>query len=229
MKKVLQLIFIVIGLTSCKAQEVDGIWMSYNNRIIEEGKLTTSRDEGIIIDFDKQTMGKITADSMLQVKIDYTKSKILFSADSLNIDFKVFGKDSIEIDFERNMIHVFRPLNLKHKLEVDKNDIVQFLTKNEFQEINEDLSLKFRNELHFYSTMAGDKNDQRFLESRIDTNGYWSIEELKGNFFLIFAIEEIGEQNIYQITELTNCRMTLEPMQEYGYWIKNLTELKTYS
>ncbi|WP_146192598.1 hypothetical protein [Xanthomarina spongicola] len=227
MRKTLQIIFMLIGLTSCKGQEVKGVWMSYKNRVIEEGKVTTSRDEGIIIDFDKQTVGNISSDSLVDVKIDFKESKIFLNSDTLNIDFKTFGKDSIQIDFGRNMMHVFRPLNLEHKLTTDKENIIEFLTLNEFKEINENLSLKFLKRLHFYATIFDRKNDKRFLESQIDTNGYWFIKELKGNFFLIFAVEEIGEQNIYQITEFTKCKMELELMQEYGEWINNLTELKT--
>ncbi len=201
--------------------------MSYKNRIIEEGQVTTSRDEGIIIDFDKQTVGNIASDSIVNVKIDFKESKIFLNSDTLNIDFKTYRKDSIEIDFGRNMMHVFRPLNLEHNLTINKKDIIEFLTQNEFKKINEDLNLKFLKGLHFYATIFDRKNEMRFLESQIDTNGYWFIKELKGNFFLIFAVEEIGQQNIYQITKLTKCEMKLEPMQEYGEWITNLTELKT--
>lgn len=201
--------------------------MSYKNRVIEDGQVTTSRDEGIILDFDKQTVGSISTDSIINMKIDFIESKIFLNTDTLNIDFKTFGKDSIEIDFGRNMMHVFRPLNLGHKLTIDKENITKFLTQNEFEKINDNLSLNFLNDLHFYATLFDRKNDKRFLESEIDTNGYWFVKELKGNFFLIFAVEEIGEQNIYQITKFTKCKMELNPMQEYGEWIINLTELKT--
>ncbi|WP_299399122.1 hypothetical protein [uncultured Gelidibacter sp.] len=227
MRKTLLIIFIVIGITSCKSQEVSGIWMSYNNRVIEDGQVTTTRDEGIIIDFDKQTIGNISTDSIIGVKIDFKESKIFLNSDTLNIHFKTYQKDSIEIDFGRNMMHVFRPINLEHKLTIDKDNIIEFLTQNKYKKINEYLSLNFLNDMHFYATLYDRKNDKRFLKSQIDKNGYWFVKELKGNFFLIFAVEEIGEQNIYQITKLTKCQMELKPMQEYGEWIIELTELKT--
>ena len=226
-KEILLLIFLVIGLTSCKSQEIDGVWMSYKNYVIDKDSGYTARDEGVLIDFDNQTIGIVDHDSIIPIRIDLNQSKLFMKSDTLNVSFKVFGKDSIEIDLGRNMMHVFRPLNLKRQLAVDKKNIITFLTQNKFNELNDSITLKFRKDLHYFSTMSNKKNEKRFLESRLDSNGYWFLKELKGNFFLIFAIEEVGDQNIYQITKLTDCKMELLPLQEYGFLIKNLTELKT--
>jgi hypothetical protein len=227
LKKILQFIFVLLGIISCKAQEVNGIWMSYRNYTIEAGKVRTSGDEGVIIDFNNKTIGTINTDSTIQIKIDYKKSRIQFNSDTRYADFKVYGKDSIEIDFGENMMHVFRPLNLEYTISNKKEKLIEFLTQNKFQQINENISLNFKNEFHFYATMFDKINDKRFLESQISEFGYWFIKELKSNFFLVFTVEEIGEKNIYQIISLDNCRMELKPMQEYAFSVKNLTELKT--
>ena len=149
MEKTLLIIFILIGLTSCKAQEISEIWMSYNNYVIDKKSVSTSGDEGIIIDFDNQTIGKIQTDSTLQIKIDYKKSKLFLKSDTLNIDFKVYGKDSILINSERNMMQVFRPLDLSNKLSIDKKGIEEYLTNPNFDEINKSLKITFSKEFHF--------------------------------------------------------------------------------
>ncbi|MEZ4780988.1 MAG: hypothetical protein R2816_05235 [Flavobacteriaceae bacterium] len=116
MNKTFLLIFILIGLQSCRTQNVNGIWMSYNNRIINNNYWYASEDEGVILDFDNQTIGTIQHDSIVSINIDFNKSKLSMKTDTLSVNFKVYKKDSIEIDFGRNMMHVFRPLNLNAQI-----------------------------------------------------------------------------------------------------------------
>lgn len=228
MKKAVQLIFLVIGLTSCKAQEVSGIWMSYQNYVIDINSMYTSGNEGVLIDFDNQTIGTIYSDSIVKIKIDLKKSKLFMTADTLKVDFKVFEKDSIEIDFGQNMMHVFRPLNLNHKLNTDKKRIKDFLVKNKFEKINGEIDIEFSDKFFFRDVMFEKPNKKNALINKSwDDEGYWLIKEIEQNFFLIFTLDQTTDKNIYQILSLDDCRMELLQLQEPEFGNAKITELKT--
>ncbi|PNW27026.1 hypothetical protein [Formosa algae] len=228
MKKILQLIFIVIGLTSCEAQEVSGTWMSYQNYVIDMNSMYTSGNEGVLIDFDNQTIGTINSDSIVAINIDFKQSKLLMKTDTLNVDFKVYQKDSIEIDFGQNMMHVFRPLNLNHKLNTNKNLIKDFLVKNKFEKINGEIDIKFSDKFFFRDVMFEKPNKKNALINKSwDDEGYWLIKEIKQNFFLLFTLDQTTDQNIYQITSIDKCVMKLKQLQDAKFGSAHITELKT--
>ncbi|MFI1770269.1 hypothetical protein [Thalassobellus citreus] len=228
MKKVLQLIFLVIALTSCKAQDINGIYISYNNYVIDKEAMFTSRNEGFIIDFDNKTFSSIYSDSIVPIKIDFKDSKLDFKTDSLIINFRTFGKDSIEIDFEQNMMHVFRPLKLNHKLSVNKSQINDFLTKNKFEKINGGIDFIFSDKFFFRDEMfEKPKKKNAFINKTWNDEGYWYVKEINQNYFLIFTLDQTSDQNIYQIISIDKCKMQLEQLQEADFGNVKLTELKT--
>ena len=228
MKKAIQLIFIVIGLTSCEAQEVNGIWMSYNNYVIDTNSGYTSGNEGVLIDFDNQTIGTINSDSIVSVNIDFKQSKLFMKTDTLNVDFKVYRKDSIEIDFGQNMMHVFRPLNLNHKLSVNKSQINDFLTKNNFEKINGGIDYTFSDKFFFRDDMIEKKKKRNaFINKTWNDEGFWYVKEIEQNYFLIFTLDQTSDQNIYQIISINKCKMQLEQLQEADFGNARITELKT--
>lgn len=229
MKSTLLLILSLIVLNSCKTQEIDAIWMSYQNHIIDHDKGYTAGNEGVIIDFDKQTISTIFSDSIIPIKIDFKKSKLYLKNDTLNVDYKVYDKDSIEIDLGRNMMHVFRPLNLNHKLHLNKHQISTFLINNDFEKINSTIDIKFSDKFFFRDVMFEKQNKKNALINKTrNDEGYWYIKEIKQNFFLIFTLDQSSDQNIYQIISLDECEMKLNQLQEAEFGIPaKITELKT--
>jgi len=228
MKSTLLLILSLIVLNSCKTQEIDAIWMSYQNHVIDYDKAYTSGIEGVIIDFDKQTISTIFSDSIIPIKIDLKQSKLYLKNGTLNVDYKVYGKDSIEIDLGRNMMHVFRPLNLNHKLHVDKSQIKDFLIMNDFKKINGTIDIEFSDKFFFRDVMFEKQNKKNALINKSwNGEGYWYIKEIKQNFFLIFTLDETTDQNIFQIISLDECEMQLIQLQEAEFGIVKVTELKT--
>ena len=188
----------------------------------------TSGNEGVLIDFDNQTIGTIYSDSIVKIKIDLKKSKLFMTADTLKVDFKVFEKDSIEIDFGQNMMHVFRPLNLNHKLNTDKKRIKDFLVKNKFEKINGEIDIEFSDKFFFRDVMFEKPNKKNALINKSwDDEGYWLIKEIEQNFFLIFTLDQTTDKNIYQILSLDDCRMELLQLQEPEFGNAKITELKT--
>lgn len=227
LRKTLQFIFILFGLTTCQAQEVDGIWMSYKNYIIDINSMYTSGDEGVIIDFNKQTFGTIRTDSIIPIKLDFKHSKLYLKNDTLNVDFKIYAKDSVEIDFGTNMMHVFRPLNLNHKLPVDKSQICDFLINNDFDKINRSIDFDFSNKIFFRDEISGTPNHRNALINKSwNEEGYWYIKEIEQNYFLIFTLDQISGQNIYQILSINECKMELVQIQEPEFGNVKITELK---
>ncbi|HBT09970.1 MULTISPECIES: hypothetical protein [Leeuwenhoekiella] len=228
MKNILQTIILFFVFTSCQAQGVDGIWMSYQNYTIDINSPYTSGNEGVLIDFDNQTIGNIYSDSITQIKIDLKKSKLLIKTDTLKIDFKVFDKDSIEIDFGQNRKHVFHPLNLNHKLNTNKRRIKDFLVKNKFEKINGEIDIEFSDEIFFQDTIFENPIKKNALINKSwNDEGYWLIKEIEQNFFLIFTLDQTADNNIFQIISIDDCRMELLQLQEPEFKNAKITELKT--
>ena len=228
LKKILQLIILVIGLTSCKAQEVDGIWMSYNDRVINTDYAYSGGIEGILIDFDKKEFGRFDSDSVIKVDIDFTKKQLKIKSDTLKVDFRVFKKDSIEIELYDNTMSVFRPLNLNHKLSINKNQINDFLIKNDFDKINGTIDIEFSDKFFFRDVMFEKPNKKNALINKSwDDEGYWFVKEIQHNFYLIFALDQTADQNIYQIVSLDKCVMKLKQLQDAKFGSAPITELKT--
>jgi hypothetical protein len=202
--------------------------MSYNNYVIDKDAMTTSGNEGFIIDFDNKTFSATYSDSVVPIQIDFKDTKLDFKTDSLSVDFKIFGKDSIEIDFDQNMMHVFRPLSLNHKLSADKSQIIDFLVKNTFDKINGGIDFVFSNKSFFLDEVS-EKTSKRkaFINKTWNNEGYWYIKEIKQNYFLIFTLDQISGKNIYQIISFDKCKMGLEQLQEADIGNAKITELKT--
>lgn len=150
------------------------------------------------------------------------------TTDTLKVDFKVFEKDSIEIDFGQNMMHVFRPLNLNNKLNTDKKRIEDFLVKNKFEKINAEIDIEFSDKFFFLDVMLEKPiKKNAVINKSWDEEGYWLIKEIEQNFFLIFALDQTADKNIYQILSLDDCRMELLQLQEPKFGNAKITELKT--
>jgi hypothetical protein len=200
--------------------------MSYNNRVINDNYWYASEDEGVILDLDNQTISTIQHDSIVSINIDFKKSKLSMKTDTLNVDFKVYKKDSIEIDFGRNMMHVFRPLNLDHKLSVNKSQINDFLFKNNFGKINDTIDVEF-SDRYFFRDIEFEKTNKKnaLINKSWNDEGYWYVKEIEQNFFLIFSLSQTSDQNIYQITSIDNCKLKFIQLQETEFRSSKLIEL----
>lgn len=200
--------------------------MSYNNRVINNNYWYASEDEGVILDFNNQTISTIQHDSIVSINIDFKKSKLSMKTDTLNVDFKVYKKDSIEIDFGRNMMHVFRPLNLDHKLSVNKSQINDFLFKNNFGKINDTIDVEF-SDRYFFRDIEFEKTNKKnaLINKSWNDEGYWYVKEIEQNFFLIFTLSQTSDQNIYQITSIDDCKLKFIQLQETEFRSSKLIEL----
>jgi hypothetical protein len=224
LKEILQIIFILIGFTSCKSQKIDGIWMSIEDRVIDEQYSYSSGMWGMIINFDKSEINSILSDSVYKFDKRPKEVKILHKTDSIVYPYRIFKKDSIEIEIVKNTVTVFKQLNINYPLESTKSEIVDFLTDNCDRKFGNSIKVKFLNDYH-----PLDKNKELRMIETIWNNsrpllGNWSIGEIAKNFFMFISIDDTTEVNIYQITSLKGNKISLKPIKESYY---ELTELKT--
>ncbi|AMC10288.1 hypothetical protein Lupro_03025 [Lutibacter profundi] len=224
MKKLL-LIFTAIGIISCKEKNVVGVWMSYNDRVIDYNKSFVGGQSGYVIDFDNNNWSHMLSDSVKRVNFDFKRKFFQIFPDTTSYDFKIYKKDSIEIELFENTMSVFRPLNLNYKINRTKKQIFDFLTQNKFENIRDSTSIEFSESFHRF-----DKNKElRLLKGNSFNSpiiGYWYLGEIHQNYFLFFTIDDCLEHNIYQIKSLENDRLLLKKIQENDL-IFGLNELKT--
>ena len=222
MKKLL-IIIILFGVNSCQKKELSGVWMSYNDEIININSSWSGNISGLIIDFDKSKIGNIQSDSMKFINIDFENNQL--RTDNSKIDFKLFGKDSIKIEFYENTISVFHPLDLSHKISQSKNQIEKFLITNDFESISNSLKIDFLETSYQYDNLGILKNLRSNLLKDNSARGYWFVGEIRKNFFLFFNLIESGERNIYQILSIDKNVLKLKPIAENDF-VRNVNELK---
>ncbi len=216
MKTFICILLITVGLTNSYGQELDGVWMSYNNRRANPNKASSGLGMcGLILDFQKSELGHYIKDTIIDIKTDFRRHKIKTNISHKKLKFKLFGKDSLEIIFnkEANMATVFRPLDLSHKLDISKDELVDFLINSKFIPLNS-IEFDFTNEPDYYEKISNKpKTKKRFLNSSRDNPSYWFLKKIKDNYFLIVSLDIISE-NIYQIISISDNEIILKPLQE---------------
>lgn len=133
-------------------------------------------------------------------------------------DFEIIEKNTIEVDFKGNTMHIFKQLNLKHKLSFNKCQISNFLTTNNFKN-NKEIPLKFSDEISFC-------NISKRLDNK-EIENYWSLMEYEQKFFLKFTPTKSVGTNIYQIIEIDKCKMKLLKLTYSIRDGEKIIELKT--
>jgi len=207
---------------------MNGIWMSYNDRIINNELTYTGDTSGVILDFDKSEIGYASFDTLIPIAIDYNEIHLKFKSDTLKTEFKKFGKDSIEVELSKNTMSIFHPLDLSNVIEADKEDIESFLINNTFGSLGENLDLLFTDE-YFSRGVRSETTKKRkaLINKSWDDEGYWHINKIRDNYFLILTIDQTSDKNIYQIISFDKCKMELKQLQESESGGLKISELKT--
>lgn len=231
MKRTIIILFIVTRLTNSFGQELDGIWMSYKNQIIDSSRAYTSGGEGILIDFDNSTMGYIGSDTLVDVKFIFKKKKVKLKVEGIKGkgNLKKYGNDSLEMDSGQNMAHIFRKLDLNYKLNKTIKEVSNFLANNKFEPLNDYTEIEFSLDQYWLDKMLGEKSKKLNLLNHTweNDNGYWYLKEVQENIFLIFTLGQVEKKNIYQILDVKKDGLKLRPLQETDFGLKNVMELKT--
>lgn len=228
LKKAISILFLLIGLQVSYGQELDGVWMSYNSRRINN-ELDSGGNgfRGLLLDFKRSELGFYQTDTVIPININFKRQKIRYKSGKGKLRYKAYGKDSIEVDFYKNdnTITVFRPLNLNFKISMTESQITDFLVKNRFQQ--NEIEFDFTNEMDFFEQMKErPKTKKKKLKTSLNNYSYWFLMEKEENIFLIFKIGEYGEENIYQIRNVSAKGISLKPLQE-DYYLNRMTEFKT--
>jgi hypothetical protein len=231
LKRAFIILFILNGLTNSFGQKLDGVWMSYKNQIIDSNRVYTNRGEGILIDFDNSTVGHIGSDTLIEVKFIFKKKKVKLKFEGIKgkEKLKKYGNDSLEMDSGHNMAHIFRKLDLNHKLNKTIQEVSSFLLNNKFEPLNDYTEIEFTSDQYWIDKILGEKSKKLNLLNHTweQDNGFWYLKEVQENLFLIFTLGQVEKINIYQILEIKRNGLKLKPLQETDFGLKNITELKT--
>ncbi|TRO66806.1 hypothetical protein [Christiangramia sabulilitoris] len=219
------LIFLISISQPMIGQKIEGIWMSYNDRIIDENNWHSNNIEGIIINFDQNEISQIASDSSFQIKINKNESLIESEFANLNSKYKLYQTDSLEVEIASNTKSVFHPLNLNHPINTSKQKIENLIAGDCWRILNDSIKTKFLNDIHPISDSNGNIKmlETIWVQSR-PMVGNWFIGEIRNNFFLFLTIEDKTERNIYQIVSVEKDKINLIPLQEHHYKIR---EIKT--
>jgi len=199
--------------------------MSYNDRVINPELSRSINKSGYVIDFDNGTWTHMLSDSTKIVDFNFKTKTFQVLPDTTKFDYNIYKNDSIETELYINMISVFRPLNLNHKIHKSKQEIFNYLTKNNFENVKDSTYFKFSNSIYQFSNTK----ELRVLEGTHHRNklrGYWYLGEIRNNYFIFLTMMGFLEQNIYQIISIDNKGVKLKKIQE-GDSIWGITELKT--
>jgi hypothetical protein len=228
MKKALLIIFVSLGFTSSKSQDVQGIWMSYNNRTIDIDSVSNTNTSGFIIDFNQSKIGHVYSDTLSPFVINYKEKLISIKSDTKKLGILAFYNDSIEMQIFKNRISVFHPLNLNYKIKSDKTQIENFLIKSNLKNPDQSLDIKFTNKIYFKDVIYEKTKKRKSLVNKSwDDEGYWYLKKIKGNYFLILTIEQSSSKNIYQIVSFDECKMELKQLQKPDWGGLKLNVLNT--
>lgn len=221
----------LFGFFNSHGQELDGVWMSYKNQIIDSSRAYTSGGEGILIDFDNSTMGHISSDTLVDVNFTLKKNKVKLKVEGIKGKgkLKINKNGSLHRDSGRNMADVFRKLNLSHKLNLSIKELTDFLVNNRFEPLNGYTDIEFSLDQYWLDKMFAKKSKKLNLLNHTweDDNGFWYLKEIHENYFLVFTLGQVEKKNIYQILDINKDGLKLRPLQETDFGLKNITELKT--
>lgn len=228
MKKILITLLLIINSISSVGQELKGVWLNYNNRVIDKFKPYTSGGEGLFMDFDNLTMGHIKSDSLVKIEVRTKKNTAKIKVGGLREigRFRIFGQDSLELDSGDNKIEVFRKLDLSHRIPMTEKEIANFLIANSFDSIQGIKGVFSKDQFFLDKTFGRPHVKNQFENKNWDDAGYWLVKKINENAFLIFTIGQLERMNIFQILAITNDHVKLIHLQEDDY-MRNFTELKT--
>lgn len=205
--------------------------MSYNNRIIDSSITYSKGGEGILINFDNSTMGHIGSDTIINVHLTFKMKKVKLKVEGIKGKGKLkkFGNDSLEMDSGRNMVDVFRKLDLNNELNMSLEEVIDFFVKNRFEPLNDFMDIEFTRDKYWKDKWLARGRERLNLLNHTWENdsGFWILKEIDKNYFLVFTLGQVEKQNFYQILDINEKSIKLKPLQETDFGLKNITELKT--
>jgi hypothetical protein len=233
MKSSYFLLILLFGIISCQEKEPKNVWIKIRNKALTSENGFSYFSENSIMDFDKfeRYHFAIPKDSTRKFLINY-KEKTILKDLKYEFNYKLFGKDSLEIYYpEQNLTEVFIPLSLEKKLNVEKEQIEDRLINNKFYSINGDINIEFSNIFHkkansiYYNKIKTNRILKTKYLTNEETNGYWYLGEKERNFFLVLNFNN-NEEFIYHITKFNKGEIKLNGINTSGISNK-IKELKT--
>ncbi|MCH3883622.1 hypothetical protein [Tenacibaculum aquimarinum] len=220
MKKLLFIIFLFFSITLFSQE---GVWILKNNERIDEKKPSQPAIKGLIIDFQKSIVKPVYTDTIIRFKIDRLNNKMKALKTDVWSKYKVFKNDSLIIeDTESNNKLFFYPLELNRRINKSKNEIIDLLTKKEFNKIEDSITLNFKKEIVFKHIK---KRELKTNYNYDKSSGGWFLSEINSNFFLGFSFAPyVQGYDIFQITKIRSDKICLKRIIK-TYYISDFKEL----
>ncbi|MCF6214141.1 MAG: hypothetical protein L3J45_08975 [Flavobacteriaceae bacterium] len=223
------ILILLVFFTSCNNQKVHGVWMSYDDRLDSYSNPILRGVDGFVIDFDKSVATNAESDTLVKLNINFEKMTIEKVADTSKRKFNITKKTLNKIVIGDDTLTVFHRLNLNHKLELNYNQIIDYLIKKDFQNTMDSLELNFSDKFYRFDKQKRIRVLENIWKETVrhtNSSGYWYIKEINKNFFLFFTLEETLLRNVYQITAIDKEGVKLTPLQEVYPFIHGIDKLK---
>lgn len=157
------------------------------------------------------------ADSTVKVEIDYD-NRILSAIyhKDLEMTFSTLNKDSVEIDMGENVMHVFRKLDISHKIKPTKERITRIIGQKCIDSV-QGYKMDFTLEQYYRDKVLElpHRKNNLWNHNREDF-GFWIVDKYLDNAFLMFSIGQTERKNIFQIISVSRNGIELEHLQEDG-------------
>lgn len=208
------------------AQELDGVWMSIDDSI--ENFVTASKrgDGGIIIDFDDNLIGHMATIPYQPITVSRKKTKIRATGIKGKLKVQSLDQDILVLRGSKRVMHVFKKLDLTHKIDAEREEMANFLI-NQHCDLIQNIKGRFTAERFFRDEPVQNTHKRnQFINSTDQDNGYWYFTKIKGNAFLVFTVGKNTPENIFQVLSIQIKGFNLLQLQNDDR-IKNLETLKT--
>lgn len=222
-------LYIIVSLvlfSNSFAQDVSGVWITYNDVELTTKKNYAIRQNGLLVNFDKNTIGDIESALVMKMSINHKKSTIKADGVKGKLYYKNNGLDSMIIQDAKGKKLLLKKLDLSHTINMSKSDIVDFLVDQQCDPVQGKPIVFNTNKFSAVGSTRKSNTKKQLINVDSRKYGYWFIHKLNNNAFIVFALGENQPEYIYQIRSITLNGLKLHPIKE-NVDLKDLELLRT--
>lgn len=202
MTKTILLLATLVVSNLLSAQDLDGVWIATDDQVKKLATSNSHFDGAVLLDFDNGLIGNMANISNEKMIINRKKTKI--KAAGLKGKFKIerLGPKQLVLKGAKGVSSSFKKLDLSHKIEIDPNDLNDYLIEQHCGVI-QGVQGKFTDERFFKDSNEGSKlKRNQYINFTDRKNGYWYFRNIRDNTFLVFTVDDNSTENIFQVLSL---------------------------
>ena len=225
-KLIIYFLLLISCISTIYAQDVSGIWMSYNNGVSEISQSNRLGEDRMLVNFDKKTITNIETNSTIDFSIKLKKSRIKAKGKKGKLFFQKLGADSMVMKGAKNVQYNLEKLNLIHEIALEENDIASYLIDQQCDAVAGHRLFFTSEQFPIDKQFRQPHTKHRLINENLNTPGYWFVRKIKENAFIVFTMGTNEPENIFQITSIALNGFKLMPLQ-HDKKLKNVNLLKT--